>query len=65
MSPLTLLDLPNRIGTGVLQVQSAVSQFGESETKRKLREAFVVTLLLSPAILGLLVTAFPSNTKKR
>jgi hypothetical protein len=58
---LSLLDLPNKIGTGVLQVRSAVDQFQETEARRQRREAFVVALILSPAILGLLVTAYPSK----
>ena len=64
MTLLSLLDLPNRIGTGVLQVRSAVDQHGETEARRQRREAFVVALILSPAILGLLVTALPSGPKK-
>jgi hypothetical protein len=64
VSPLSLLDLPNQVGTRVLQVRSAIDQFGETEGRRQRREAFVVILLLSPAILGLLVTSLPSGRKK-
>lgn len=62
MSILSLLDLPNRVGTGMLQATSAIDQYGESSSRRQRREAFVVALILAPAVLGLLITS--SSPKK-
>ena len=60
-SLLGLLSIPDRVGTGMLQASAAIDQFGETDGRRRRREALVTLLILSPAILGLLVTVLPAK----
>ncbi len=50
------------VGTYTLQVRSSMRQAGESQAARTRREALVVALLLTPAVLGLLVS---SSSRRR
>ncbi len=55
----------DEVGTAMLQISSAIKQVGEPAAVRQRREALVVLLLLSPALLGLAITHLPSNTSKK
>ena len=54
----------DELGLAVLRVRSAIAQVGEPASARQRREAIVVALMLSPLVLGLLVTSLPPPGKK-
>lgn len=58
-----MLDLFQRMGTGMLQVSAAVNQHGESASSKARREAIVTFLILSPAIIGLAATMLPPKRR--
>lgn len=47
------------LGFHTLQTQALINQSGDTEATSRLREGFVVLAILSPAILGLILTSFP------
>lgn len=51
--------LVDEVGTYVLSIRAAISQAGESKAARQRREMVVSFVLLSPLVLGLLITALP------
>jgi hypothetical protein len=54
-----LLSSLEGLGVKTMQFSSTIEQRRETDIKRRFREGMVVAALLSPVLLGLLITSLP------